>query len=313
MIDSLLSMRFWVGVATGVLLAIPLAAMAARRVARRVRRLEQRALATRRLAELGTLTGGLAHEIKNPLSTVGLNLQLLQEDLADLGGLLANDGDAHERLGRIQRRFGSLQRETSRLREILEDFLQFAGRVRLDRVPTDVNGLIEELCDFFTPQAQAAGVRLRTQLARPAPTVQIDPALFKQALLNLMINACQAMGEHPGGAAQGAAEHELIIRTERVRSLGAPEDLQVHIIDTGPGMDGQTRERVFQPYFSGKRGGTGLGLPTARRVIEEHGGTVTVYSEPGRGSDFLISLPMDALAADTAKGTEPPAAKGDRP
>ena len=280
---------YFIGLACGVLLSLPLVALAARRTARRVRRLEQRALATQRLAELGTLTGGLAHEIKNPLSTVGLNLQLLQEDLESVVSDLAPETD--ERVGRITRRFESLSRETHRLREILEDFLQFAGRVKLDRSPTDVHALIDEIADFFAPQAQAANVHLRTQLSAPQAQLDLDRGLFKQALLNLMINACQAMTEARSAQRPSGGNDELIIRTQRTGGLVGNAELQVHVIDTGPGMDQETAGKIFQPYFSSKRGGTGLGLPTARRIVEEHGGSIAVYSEPGRGSDFAITLP----------------------
>jgi signal transduction histidine kinase len=186
---------FWIGLGTGVMLAIPLAAIAVRRSTRRVRRVEQRARASDRLAELGTLTGGLAHEIKNPLSTVGLNIQLLQEDLASIGSQLPPDGPLQEQIGRTHRRFESLTRETRRLREILDDFLRFAGRVELHRVEVNVNELVNELVDFFTPQAQASGVRLRTQLLAQPATLWADTGLLKQALLNLLINAVQAMNE----------------------------------------------------------------------------------------------------------------------
>src|SRR6266480_344665 len=110
---------------------------------RRLVRLERRAIQAERLAEIGSFTGGLAHEIKNPLSTIQLNLQLLQEDLVP-------DNPAYSRL---VSRLATVHRETSRLREILDDFLRYAGRIELDRKPVELNGLLEELVDFFSPQA----------------------------------------------------------------------------------------------------------------------------------------------------------------
>ena len=283
---------FWIGLGAGVLLTIPLAAIAARRAERRVRRLEQRTRTAERLAELGTLTGGLAHEIKNPLSTVGLNVQLLQEDLSDLAHDAAPGALPEDRLGRLRRRFETLSRETQRLRDILEDFLRFAGRIKLDPGPTDVNALVDELTDFFQPQALASKVQLRTTLAAAPTTVRADAGLLKQAVLNLLINACQAMSDardraHPHGGAD-----ELIIRTERKRVLGQDEVL-IHVIDTGPGMPPEVVEKVFAPYFSTKPGGSGLGLAVTRRIVEEHRGQLTVHSEPGRGSDFTIALPVE--------------------
>ena len=338
------------GFCLGVLLAVPLARWWSRRAALRVRGLERRAVAAERLAELGTMTGGLAHEIKNPLSTLGLNVQLIQEDLADLSKVLPPEpepvpgrnlpqhrGDPpRERLARIRKRTDGLHRETSRLREILEDYLRFAGRVVLDRSEVDVHVLCEEMVDFFQPQADEAGVRLRTQLTAARPRVHADPTLLKQALLNLLINACQAMTEaREKTKAHGGAD-ELILRTfaappggetpEPARVPGAPPGaarrrrrgrratpaddadwLALQVIDTGPGMDPEVVAKVFQPYFSTKRGGTGLGLPTTRRVVEEHGGYLAVHSEPGRGTVFTMMLPH-GIATPPARDAEPVAA-----
>ena len=296
---------FWLGLAAGVVLTIPLAVIAARRIERRVRQLEQRARSTERLAELGTLTGGLAHEIKNPLSTIGLNVQLIEEDLDEFAAARTDAAATtppldQDRLPRIRNRFDALSRETKRLREILDDFLRYAGRVKLDRIATDVNGLLDELVDFFEPQAAASGVQLRTQLAARPATVMADSTMLKQAILNLMINAteamCQARSAGPAGSGHGGSD-ELIIRTERQRIHG--QDLvMIHVTDTGPGLAADSANRIFQPYFSTKSGGTGLGLPTARRIIEEHGAAIHVHSEAGRGCDFEIGLPAGAVSSE---------------
>lgn len=232
--------------------------------------LERRTRQAERLAELGTLTGGLAHEIKNPLSTVQLNLQLLQEDLDP-----KNPGYA-----RIINRLNTVRNETSRLRDILDDFLRYAGRLELDRKPVELNSVLDELVDFFTPQAQSQRVQLRLKKSAEPIVAMVDPKLVKQALLNLMINACQAMQPTGGG--------ELIITT-------AQKDGQacIDVIDTGPGIPSDAVNKIFQAYYSTKRGGTGLGLPMAKRIADEHGGTLSVKSEPGKGSDFTLSLPLN--------------------
>src|SRR5438105_12347844 len=155
---------------------------------RRLVLLERRAIQAERLAEIGSLTGGLAHEIKNPLSTIQLNLQLLREDLMP-------DNPAYSRL---VSRLETVHRETSRLREILDDFLRYAGRIELDKKPTELNQLLEELCDFFMPQAQLQRVQLRLR-KHPEPVIaDVDARLIKQAVLNLLINGLQAMGEQGG-------------------------------------------------------------------------------------------------------------------
>lgn len=281
---------FWIGLAVGVALTIPVIFLFSRRTVRRMEHLYERARAAERLAEIGTLTGGLAHEIKNPLSSVNLNIQLLQEDLQELADRVPEATDNADRIGRIQRRFESLARETQRLRDILEDFLQFAGRIKLDLAPGDVNSLIHELTDFFGPQASAMGVRVHAQTADALPPVELDMGLFKQALLNLMLNACQAMEQQVGGDSE-TSPRELIVRSISV-PIKEGGGVQIHVTDTGPGIPNDAMDKLFQPYYSTKKGGTGLGLPTARRIIEEHGGTIRVHSELGRGTDFVIALPL---------------------
>lgn len=283
-------MYFLIGIACGILLTVPLVMFAARRTERRVRLLERRARSAERLAEIGTMTSGLAHEIKNPLSTIGLNAQLIQEDLSDVAHALPDDLATQQHIGRVQRRFDSLTRETHRLRDILEDFLRFAGRMKLDLAPADINELVNELADFFSAQANASGLHIRTQLADTLPAASADVGLFKQALLNLLINASQAMVDARNANQPHGGANELLLRTEVVRVLNQNE-IRIHVTDTGPGIALDQQSKIFQPYFSTKRGGTGLGLPTARRIIEEHQGSLTFISEPGQGTDFIISLP----------------------
>lgn len=275
-------MAFFLGILCGLILAAPIILLVGRRTAT-VRRLEQRARTAERLAELGTLTGGLAHEIKNPLSTIGLNLQLLRESFEE-----ANL--PQEQASKFLTRIDALTSETDRLRGILEDFLAFAGRMRLDPQPLDINPAVEQLVDFFHAQAEASDVRLRTQLAPSTGTAVVDASLLKQALLNLLINAVQAMVEaRYDGRPHGGAT-DLFIQTS-----GDKESVHMHIIDTGPGMPADNQQKIFHPYFSTKRHGTGLGLPTARRIIQEHGGTLSVHSDLGRGSDFHIYLPRQPV------------------
>lgn len=239
---------------------------------RRLLTSERRARQAERLAELGTLTGGLAHEIKNPLSTVQLNLQLLQEDLSP----------EYPAYGRIVNRLNLVQRETSRLRDILDDFLRYAGKLELDRKPVDLNAILEELVDFFTPQALVNRVQPRW---RPAPepiVVSADAKLIKQAVLNLMLNAVQAMAERDGRERGG----ELILSASH-----RDGEALIDVIDTGPGISPEALARIFDAYYSTKRSGTGLGLAMARRIAEEHGGRITVSSEVGKGTDFQVHLP----------------------
>jgi signal transduction histidine kinase len=257
------------GLLVGWLSSLAIGALAGWYTYRRMDRLQQRARQAERLAELGTLTGGLAHELKNPLSTVQLNLQLLGEDLLP----------ENPSYSRLVSRLHTVQKETSRLRDILDDFLRFAGRMELMRKPTDLNVMLEELVDFFSPQAQLQRVQLRLQKSDEPVVANVDERLLKQAILNLLINALQAMPQ-PGG--------EIMLSARRSDGRAV-----VDVIDTGAGMDAHTRQRIFDAYFSTKRGGTGLGLAISRRIVHEHNGEITVTSEPGKGSDFTIALPLE--------------------
>ena len=264
------------GVVIGVVGTLPLLLVLLRRAVHRARVAEGEARHSQRLSELGSMTSGLAHEIRNPLSTVGLNAQLLHEDLASL------DLDDGER-DRLMHRVDALAREVDRLGHILGDFLDFAGRVKLDPHRCDLRTIVEELIDFYHPQCDQSGVVLRFH-APPEPVeVRADEGLLKQALLNLMINATQIMERESDG--DGPAG-ELMLRID-----ADAESARVHVIDTGPGIEESDRESIFHPYVSHRKGGTGLGLPTARRIVEEHGGRLHVDSVPGDGSDFVLTLP----------------------
>ena len=270
---------FIIGIGAGMVATVPVLLWALRRATRRAREAEGEARHNQRLAELGAMTSGLAHEIKNPLSTVGLNAQLLQEDLAHL------KIDEEER-GRLVHRVETLHREVDRLRGILTDFLEFAGRIKLDVHPQDVRGIVEDLSDFYHPQCDQAGVVMRVDLCDSPAIANVDEGMLKQALLNLMLNAVQAMTT----LQEEGRSCELILRVEF-------DELQVRIqiVDTGPGIPADSQEEIFHPYVSGRKGGTGLGLPTARRIVEEHGGRLFVDSELGRGTAFTIQLPSAAV------------------
>lgn len=226
------------------------------------------------------MTGGLAHEIKNPLSTIGLNAQLLAEAVGELQV-------AEDARGRLTRRVQALRREADRLRDILADFLEYAGELRLEPVVTDLNEPAADLADFFLPQAEQQGVRLRVQQAGEPLRASIDPPRIKQAALNLLLNAAQALSAQ----APDNRPREIILATERRQHPGGDPEVVLRVTDTGPGMDEATLARVFDPYFTTRSGGTGLGLPTARRIVEGLGGQVEVHSEPGRGTSVAMVFP----------------------
>ncbi|MCY2925125.1 MAG: ATP-binding protein [Planctomycetota bacterium] len=210
-----------------------------RRAWRQARRMVQRSRGHDRLAALGTLAGGLAHEIRNPLSTINVNLQLLAEDLA------RHDDDEHNRLAR---RLASVRTEAGRLKEILDDFLNYARRHELHPARTDLRQIVSDMADFFASQADAAHVVLRTLPGEAPIPVEVDVNLITQAVLE--------------------------------------------VIDTGTGMDEPCRQRIFDPFYTTKGRGAGLGLPTTKRIILEHHGAIRVDSEPGKGTRFTVTLPL---------------------
>jgi signal transduction histidine kinase len=228
---------------------------------------------------LSRLAGGLAHEIKNPLSTMAINLALLEEEWSraaqQRGGAAEVELTPRER--RSLKRITTLQREVQRLENVVEEFLRFARGGEINRAPHDLRTLVRELLEFVEPEDQKLGIRQHVDLEVGLPLVLVDATAIKQAVLNLLVNARQAM---PGGG-------ELMVRLTRSGNW-----VELAITDTGVGMRPEVIERCFDEYWSDKKGGTGLGLSTARRIVEEHGGSIAVVSEPGRGSSFSIFLPL---------------------
>ena len=234
------------------------------------------------LAYVSRLTGGLMHELKNPLSTLNLNLQLLAEDLQ------SPTTDVERRTAR---KVGVLREETKRLEDILNRFMAFAGRTEPKKRPVDAAQLVGDLLAFYEPQAQQHRITLRSSLGEPVPLVEADADLLKQALLNLILNAQAAMPE--GG--------ELMIS---VRPDG--DQVALTVTDTGVGIPADQLDKVFDAYYSTRRGGSGLGLPIVRRIVTAHGGTIHLASEPGRGTQVVIRLPrFDRLTAHSSTGSGP--------
>lgn len=228
---------------------------------------EERQRLLAQYAEIATLAGALAHEIKNPLSTIGMNLDLLAEDL---------EGEPAARDRRMLMMVQTVQRECHHLNDILEDFLKFARVGELELTESDLNQVVRDFVEFFQRNANGQKVEISPHLAADLPLVRLDRALFRQVLLNLALNAQQAM---PDG---GLLELQTYVRDGQ---------LHLDIIDNGSGMDPKTLSNIFQVFFSTKPGGSGLGLPTVKKIIEAHGGTIAAESEVGKGTRFMISLP----------------------
>jgi len=225
--------------------------------------------------DLGRLLGVIAHEIKNPLSTIKVNLRLIDEELQN--GHVAEDME--QRLARARKKLDVVEKEAGRLEQILDGFLRYADRTQPRLSPADLNSLVSDMCDFYLPQATSHSITMR-QCFHPKPLIcQLDAGMLKQAILNLFINAQQAIG----------AAGELMVRTVR-----EGQSAQIQISDTGKGIPAERLTHIFEPYQSTRPNGAGLGLATVKKIIDAHNGTISVVSEPGKGTAFIISLPLCA-------------------
>ncbi len=186
------------------------------------------------------------------------------------------DSPTKQRDRRAKAKIDLVRQECDRLQKLLSDFLDFARQESLNLEPGSLNTEIEQLLDFFAPQAEERGVEIVRYLDPELPTVRLDRETFRAALLNLIINAVQSM--ETGG--------QLVVRT-RSSGLG----VVLELIDTGLGMDEETLAKAFRAFYTTKQGGSGLGLPTARKIVEAHAGTIDIESAAGRGTKVSIWLP----------------------
>jgi signal transduction histidine kinase len=259
---------FLLGLAVAAAVFVPVTYFIARRAAYRIKS-EQNAQKeeSERLRSLGRLAGGLVHEIKNPLGTMVLNLGLLREDWS-------KSREVREK--RALSRLETIEKEAKRLEQILDDFLAYVKGKKPNLQERQVAEVIDEVLDFFAPQARTKRIEVRKNYAPHLPNCLIDADLFKQALINLLRNSQEAMPQ--GG--------ELMIKAAKSNKA-----LRIDITDTGEGIAPETLEHIFDAYYSSKKTGTGLGLATTKRIIEDHGGTISIQSQPGKGTNVTISLP----------------------
>jgi len=235
-----------------------------------------------RLAYIGTLASGLAHEIRNPLNSIKLNVELLESKLgASKRGAAAA----------LKKRLARIRREADQLAAILDEFLAFARPPKMEPLVTDLNQYLEDLIGFYEPECRRAGIIIKRDFARELYPVRIDPAQFKNVVLNLLINAREAIGE------QG----EITVSTRELHN-----EVQIRVADNGGGVPPADEDKVFEVFFSTKERGTGLGLAIARRIVEEHGGRLRLENRPGVGAAFVIRLPKGIFLEFEREG-EPPA------
>jgi len=235
---------------------------------------------TEEVEGLTRLIGELAHEIKNPLSTVKVNLALIGEELTALKS--AAPAAQPQALARALRKIAVIQKETDRLEQILEGFLGYVDKTGYQLSRVDVNSLVGDMVDFYSPQAYSRSITLRQGLCAQPLVCKADIDSCKRVLLNLFINAQQAMS---GGG-------ELIIKTYQ-----SDNNAIIEVSDTGCGIAPDKIEHVFEAYYSSRPHGTGLGLATAKKIIDAHNGHIHADSTVGKGSRFTISLPLHVIEA----------------
>jgi len=221
-------------------------------------------------AELAQIAGSLAHEIKNPLSVIRMNMELVEEELVDAES---------PRERRVWTKIQTVHDQCVRLERLLNDFLKFAKLRDLELAVGSLNKQITTILDMYEAQAQSQNVEIVRYLDPELPAMRMDSETLQAALANLIKNALESMAD--GG--------ELTVRTHL-----APSGIAMDLIDTGCGMSEDTALNMFTAFYTTKPAGSGLGLPMARKVVSAHGGRIGVESEEGHGTKFTLEFPTPA-------------------
>jgi two-component system, NtrC family, sensor kinase len=259
------------------------AALAARD--RSLKELQQMQLQSERLAAIGRMAAHVTHEVRNPLSSIGLNVELLEEELEDAG---AETKDL----------LRAIHREIEHLTAITEEYLRVARMPNPQLEPEDLGDIARGTAEFLRKELDAAGVRLELDVERELPLTSVDDAQIRQVLINLLKNAREAM---PNGG------------RVRVEVAGKDGGVALRVSDDGPGMSAEQRARVFDLFYTTKAGGTGLGLPLSQQIVVAHGGAIHCDSAEGRGTVFELWFPADrGERAGSGPGAAAPAPSGER-
>ncbi len=237
----------------------------------KVKSLEAEISRRERLAEVGNLAASVAHEIRNPLNSVSMGLQRLKGEFSP-----AREKEEYTHFLNI------MQGEVHRLNSIVEQFLSLSRPLNLKRDAIPVDEFLTELTTLAAEDAKVSSVKIESRVPPDLPPLSADRNYLKQLLLNLILNGVQAM---PLGG------------TLTLDAGADKNNFQITVTDHGTGMDPETLKRIFEPYFTTKPSGSGLGLHIARRIAEAHGGTISAESERHRGSRFRVMLPRDPAEA----------------
>jgi signal transduction histidine kinase len=235
------------------------------RLLRLTRRIEAEAQDQQRLSYLGLLSSGIAHEVKNPLNSIQMNLQLLEEEAAA--------GTTPEKLhGWIE----PIQREIRRLERLVNDFLLYSRPITAAPQPVKIKAVFESIAELVAEEARQRGVQMEVVVPEDLPLLVTDESLLRTALMNLVFNALQALEEGGKITLRASVEGKV---------------MRLDVTDDGPGVPPEKRDNVFQIFYTTKVGGTGLGLPIARRIVETLGGELDLCQSSGSGACFSVQLP----------------------
>ncbi len=230
---------------------------------------QEQLIRSEKMAALGQLSAGVAHEIRNPLTSIKIFIQTLEKEM-DLDETQQED-------------FRIIRKEIDRLNEIVVRFLTFARPEEPQLQSVNLYRLVIDTLNLLMTTIKNNGIQLEVSLSPDLPPVMGDSKQLEQVLLNLLLNAIEAM---PNGGTLGVRS------TVKADSETLEEFSQLVIRDTGPGIQEEDRAHLFDPFFTTKEGGTGLGLSIAYAIVQKHNGQIAVESEVGKGSSFLLSLPL---------------------
>jgi len=222
------------------------------------------------LAALTTLSAGVAHEIKNPLTSIDIHIQLLKREISKF-----NEKDVKN----IKKMINIVKEEIDRLNSIVQDFLFAVRPMSVSISKENVNDLIVEIIDFLKYELEKSNIKIKYELEENLPPVIVDPKYFHQALLNIIKNAMQSIHHDHG---------EITIKTEEDIS----GDVLIHIIDNGEGIPDNMMPKIFEPYFTTRKSGTGLGLVIVYKIVKELGGDIRIKSKVGEGTTFTLKMPV---------------------
>ncbi len=247
----------------------------------RLRRTQDRLVRSERLAVLGQTAAGVAHELKNPLASITNAVYYLNKRIGD---------SADEEM---RKNMDIVREEVRRSDRIIMDMLDHSSQTERSRAVVEINNIVREILADVRPEARSSGIRVHADFGMRLPLIRADEHQLRMAIRNLVDNACQAM------KAGGSLSVATSLRQGR-SVLGAREAIVVTVADTGEGIPEELRDRIFEPFFSRKKDGTGLGLFAASNAVQAHGGHLEVESEPGRGAAFSVVLPVEDVVQPSA-------------